>query len=669
MFNLLRRLFKPPSEQNIKNKTNKRLHNARRTMELRTTKANNGGRTNLTNIKLNAERINNRGLDGLLKKNDLSTNARPSYRVNQNKNGKSVTFTVPFSTLNKFTTARVYLNSIKNRGNFKNIKIVNVRKSDNNNSTLTFTLSSSRNMTVPLPQYFVQKMLGVDVPLDQKGKITKEDVINWSKYRKVKEKVKEIKYVKDLIKVDELFEGKLQQKIYGLWDTYGKHIAKRVEDMRLVMDPKNITKILGKNPEQEDALELVLKSTMMKYLQLEQGVYTKKETLNVKSLYKKYTIDNKTLLFDSGRFLPKFCNIPLDWRVHLVHHTMTESDTNEVGNQRRGDGGTWNDFEAALQGGTLGVFNKRVNIPAKIQRVNYMNKAQHDIDEVNDEYNYTFLLRNYRPFLRQSFHTIGSIRYPHSRTASCPLTKRDDVWEYEFKRKSTINTGIDGDTWIEILSEREGFVKDLEIAHVEVNKRLNDLVEYYKLKVLTERARRKANTNSKQKKVDIDLAWELYSICYKCKMYDHPMFRVCAGFRSLNASSPENSQFMDRFRYMVHNRPRINARSEPESSHVEFVLTQSDVKYFFLSSGIYSSSKYMIKEIKNNNKSYAGAFNAQNKTRNSSGSPSSSLVPQVECAQLISENLVGLLEPPTAAQNGNSFLAWPTLHEASEYYK
>ena len=175
----------------------------------------------------------------MLKKNNLSTSARPRFRVNKNEKTKSVTFIVPFSTLNKLTSARDYLNSMKNRGQFKNIDIINVNKSNTNESTLTFTLSSSKNMTIPIPEHFVEKIYGVDVDLFKKSKIKKEDVINWSKYRRVGKK---IKYVKHLVDVSEFFETKNLQKLYGRtgpWEKYGDRVALKVEEMRRVVDPKN----------------------------------------------------------------------------------------------------------------------------------------------------------------------------------------------------------------------------------------------------------------------------------------------------------------------------------------------------------------------------------------------------------------------------------------------
>lgn len=670
MFAYLKGLFEPPSQQKIKAATNQRLYNARVKNRMR---MRNGPtrRVNLRNMKLNAQKMTNRDLDELLKKNDLSTNASPRYEVN--KNGKRVTFTVPFSTPNKFTTAMVYLNSMKNekenRGTFKNIDI-NVRKSNNSNSTLTFTLSSSKNMTVPIPHYFVQKIFGVHVPLVRKSKITKEDLINWSKYRKRGTK---IKYVKDFIKADEFFEGKLQKKIYGqsgLWDQHGLHIAKHVEEMRRVMDPKNITKVLGKKPEQEDALEIVLISAMKKYMQLEGKVYTEKaRRLNVRALYKNYIIENNKKLVERQEHLPKFCNIPYDWRVHLVHHTMKEDETTD-------DSGTWTAFKKYVatnpqfqlnfaSGNTIllramGKYYSTIETKKRdLMNVNV------NVNRMNEQILYNKLLREYRPFLRHSFHTIGSIRYPHSSAVQCPLTKRDDVWEYKFTKKTKRNNITVGDSWIQILSEREGFDEDLKNAHVVIDDTLNKLVDYYKVKVLREIARQQANTDAQIKKVDIDLAWKLYSICNKSEMHKHPMFRVCAGFRALNASNPDKSKFMDRFRYMVHNRPEEHYRSEPKEGQmadVEFVLTQSDVKYFFLSSDIYQSNpKYMIKK---NQPADINAFNAHNCTKNTNGK----IVQQVGCGALLKKETMFLLEENNKAQSGDVFLAWPTLRDASNYY-
>lgn len=656
--------FLPRTRKQISASTAQTVHLARARNEMRRQIApTNAGLANLTNITLNAERMTNRSLDDLLKKNDLSTNDRPCYSVKQNEKGKSVTFTVPFSTTNTLRTASAFLKSKKNdKGQFKNINIVNVRQTEKNNPTLTFTLSSSKSMNIPLPPYFVQRMFGVDKPLlNMKRKITKDDVTNWSKYTK---RGKNIKHVNDLIKVDNFFKEELQGKIYALWNTYGDQIARRVEDMGRVMDPKNIPKILGKNPNQDTALELLLTSAMKEYLKLEQRVYTRKTLIHVKPLYANYTNENK-ISDENGKHLPKFCNIPYDWRVHLVQNTMKENDQYENGNS---SGNTWNKFKKEMfdeyRGNPhdlgLGKYSMKGAINNK--KTNCMN-----VKVVNTgngpALHYNYLLRKFRPFFRQSFHTIGSIRYPHSPTELCPLTMRDVVWAYELKSKK--KNKIDGDNWIQILSERDGFDEDLKDAHVEIDNTLNQLVEYYKLKVLRELTIQKQN---KSKQVDIDLAWDLYSICKNCELNSHPMFRVCAGFNAINASNPKDSKFMDRFRYMVHNMPEKHNRSEPvegEMAHVEYVLTQSDVKFFFLSAAIYkSNAKYLVKEIVHNNEKKE-AFNKHNFTKSSQGIE----VLQLECDPLLSNHAIKVLEPSVSVpKNGSLLLAWPTLHDTLGYY-
>lgn len=663
MFSFLQKLFEPRSDKQIKTEADQRLfqviqRNQRRVRAAaneKTPKNERNGRANLRNLKLNSEKIKLVGLAELLKQNDLSTTRNPNYKIN----GNGVMLTVPFSTPNKFTKAMTYLNAIKNekvnRGEFQNIDIVNVRPSNLNDSTLMFTLR--RNLKIPLPDYFVRKLFGVVVPLDTKRtNITKEDVIQWSKYERAG---KHVKYVKDLITAHKLIEEK--KKVYELWDKHGDRIAEHVKTMRRVINPKNIPQLIGSNPRQEDALELFLKSAMDKYLNHEPDVYHRKESIDVKRYYAEYLHSNRYRLLSHSTLFPRFCNIPYDWRVHCVHETIRQP-TNE---QNMGD--TW-------RGPVVPLLARSLNE----KKDNKMNLTQ---KEINQQYGrgsvpsiYSYILRNLRPFLKQMFHTIGSIRYPHVDGLVCPFTRRDVVWKYELKRKSrTNNKGYD-DSWMQILSEREGFTEELKTAHEKVGETLSELVIYYKTKVKTEMKKRHAITYAQMKEVDIELAWELYNICAnKCNMDKHPMFRVCAGFSAINDHNPSiESKFMDRFRYMVHNKPRKNEMREPmgshSMSHVEYVLTQIDVKFFFLSADIYKSEPnlYIKEDIKHNDGPLS--FNTQNNTFYMSKGRGRLRMPQKDCPTLIDEDNVLVFEQDLPKKNGNVVWAWPTLKEASDHY-
>lgn len=704
MFGFLKSLFKPPSQQSIKDVAGRKLYHNERRRHMRTMMSNekapnNGdGRVILNNMKKESNRMTKRRLDELLKKNNLSTSNRPRVKVNKNDKTKMVTFFVPFSTRNKLTTAKGYLNLMqsenRNRGQFKNIDIINVNTND---SILTFTLSSSKNMTIPIPEHFVEKIYGVDVDLFKKSsKIKKEDVINWSKYRRVGKK---IKYVKHLVDVSELFETKPLQRLYGPggpWQTYGERVASRVQEMKRVVDPKNFVKFLGPTSQQSNALGAQLFEAMKTYIDLEKRVFKNKTKIDVQPLYRDYIAAQRNRLIDDGKNLPRFCNIPFGWRVHLVHATMNDRNTESTGvnitastmqgfdmlsNAFRqnfatrlegapgGVGGTWIDFQLHLRDANslLNRYNptgKRVN-----KMANYMNGSQQPNSHA---FYYNLFLKKYRPFLKQSFHTIGSIRYPHADNVPCPLTKRNDVWQYEFTKERRVNTQINSDdSWLKLLYKREGYVETLKTAHEYIELCLNELVEYYKTKVSLERRKTRAETYDAMKNIDIELAWELYSICEKSRLDDHPMFRVCAGFRVLNSSNPQGSKFMDRFRFMVHNRPQKDKRSEPpvadnnlqNLSNVEYILTQNDVKYFFLSSDLYTKPQYMIRKVEHRNND-GKSFNKTNNTKKNDGNT----VPQLDCSPLRNEGMK-LLELDKTDQSGKLFLAWPTLHDASAYYK
>jgi len=360
-----------------------------------------------------------------------------------------------------------------------------------------------------------------------------------------------------------------------------------------------------------------------------------------------------------------------------------------------GVGGTWIDFQVHLMQ-SMNTSDRSLELTdtkkskvhsflnkygphgtKEAKKNNYMNRnvSQHSAErqQTANAFYYNLFLKKYRPFLKQSFHTIGSIRYPHSDSVSCPLTKRNHVWQYEFNKERRLNTRINSnDSWLNLLYKREGYVETMQKAHEHIESCLDQLVEYYKMKVSVDSTRLNTNTNEKQKALDIDLAWELYNICERSKLYEHPMFRVCAGFKVLNSPNPQSSKFMDRFRYMVHNRPQKTSRSEPAEdeknnfrnlSNVEYILTQNDVKYFFMSSDLYDSPKYMIKKVEHHSDD-STPFKKANNTKNNKGV----IVPQLDCSSL-SSNGMKLLEKDKSAKSGNLFLAWPTLHDASAYYR
>eukprot|EP00966_Prymnesium_polylepis_P040589 941735-Prymnesium_polylepis.1 len=267
---------------------------------------------------------------------------------------------------------------------------------------------------------------------------------------------------------------------------------------------------------------------------------------------------------------------------------------------------------------------------------------------------YAHFLRNYRPFLKQSFHTIGSIRYPHVAGAPCPLTRNHLVWKYELNSKNKSNNASEyEDPWMKTLSNRKGFTAELAEAHERVESLLSELVRVYKTKVNTE-----VKKGLPQCDVDIDMAWELYDICANtCKLNKHPLFRVCAGFGAIHEPNPEKGEFMDRFRYIVHNKPgsKKECKELIGFENVQLVLTRSDVKYFFLSFDVYKGKVHNLytPEVANNEKNVS-AFNATNITKTTTNKK-----PQKNCRQLIHKSLIPLLEEDSKAKPGNVVVAWP----------
>eukprot|EP00966_Prymnesium_polylepis_P007998 184145-Prymnesium_polylepis.1 len=58
--------------------------------------------------------------------------------------------------------------------------------------------------------------------------------------------------------------------------------------------------------------------------------------MNVKPLYAEYLSKKAEKLLERQEHLPRFCNIPFDWRVHCVHRTM-QGDTSEQSEPIKGN--------------------------------------------------------------------------------------------------------------------------------------------------------------------------------------------------------------------------------------------------------------------------------------------------------------------------------------------
>ncbi len=626
---------------------NRRIKHKNKNVQVNGQQSN--GPVKLNNLKLEQNKMNKFTLADLLSENSLSKTSNPNYRIT---NGMDVVFTVPFSNKNGLDYASTRLKAIKytkqNKGEFANVS-VNVKTS--NSSTLILTLSSKNLSSVSLPEHFVRKLFGADIPLDKK-KVTKKNVIQWSKYHRGK--VSKVSKVKDLINVNNRIEQK--NALYGLWEKYGDSVAEAVEEIKKVLDPKNIPLVVGSNPEQKDILVLVLQEAMKKYLLLESGVYRKKEKMNVKPLYAKYVSEKRKNLIAISDELPKFCNIPFDWRVHFVHETMNKSNKDQNQHEKH----TWDTVSPTLigsyyRGNVNELKNNKMHTPQSTASNTNFNNSSHW---------YSYYLRNCRPYLNQSFHTIGSIRYPHVADFPCPLTRTHWVWKYELNPKKSNDASEYEDPWMKKLYNRKGFTAELSEAHQMLESLLSELVRVYKTKVNTEFVKKA----SLQREVDINMAWELYDICAnKCKLNEHPLFRVCAGFGAIHDPNPSKGEFMDRFRYMVHNKPRSKneAKEQPGLENVKLVLTQSDVKYFFLSFDVYKNKIPNLYNQKIENKeSSVNVFNATNSTKNTEGTRK----PQQGCRALIHKPLISTLEENSDPMSGCVVVAWPSFSETVEYY-
>jgi hypothetical protein len=629
-----KKMFEPKSQKQIRNKTTRIKHQMNTQIALRKRKHVINGRASLGGLTLNSNKMNFKTLENLLQYSNLSINKDPNYAI---LNGK-VMFTVPFATLGKFNAAKTYLNFIKNkegdnRGQFKDIKIDMVRKLNTNNSTLMFTLSSSGNINIPLPKEFVEKIFGVDVPINKKRKkITKEDLIKWSKYQRIRKGVKKgVKSwsVKDLFKADKTLNDDKMDKIYKLWEKYGDVIAKHVENIRSIPDPKHIPTILGRNSTEEDILVYYLKQAMSQYLAHERNVFQDKSLVDVKPLFLKY----RNNLKDIDSLLPRFCNIPLYWRAECVHNTMRDEDPPKKEDETYH---TFQEKNKLKNGNNHGNYAKNYTKLNNKKKFNY-NVLVNDTPAVEQ---YRQLLLRYRPYLYQLFHTIGSIRYPHTKEESCPLTQNSTVWKYTLneKKRNKPNNQEQYDSWIKLLSDRRGFSQGLQNAHQQVDQTLSRLVDLNKSSV------NKFNSDP------FESAWNLYEKCIKCKLHEHPMFRVCAGFKVMTVKG----EFMDIFRYMVHNRP--NSKNDAQGDSIEYRLTEQDVKYFFLSSDSYRENS-TNNRLNINTRRFTGTSSLVINTKNK----------MEGCGNFMTKELAEKLEKSN--QDGTRMvLAWPTLKEAWDYY-
>lgn len=673
MFQLISRFFRPKSKGNIGKEAAQLLHksNKRGRGNLNTGGKNSNARgpVNMTRIPLNKNRMNRVTLANLLNKVSSSKNSNPTYKITENK----IQFTLPFETESVKQNMKNRLTAIRNtkleenKGEFANASMqVNTK----NNTTLVVTLSSSKK-NLSLPVNFVKKLFGADVPLDKK-KVTKENVIQWSKYRRGN--VSKVGTVGELITSNQkITNGNTNDKLYGpggLWETHGVAVAEAVERIKGVLDSKNLPNVIPKPAKPQDILYVRLQQAMNAYLEHEKKVYIEKTEMDVKPLYEAYR--NKPDRIDIlSPHLPKFCTIPYDWRVHCVHQTMTNPDTTEP--EYRSN---WYEFlhiwnqvqELGTNENISYLIGQELFDPKRIKNNMNENRAV----PIKNQFSkiYAFLLRNYRPFLSQSLHTIGSIRYPHTPDIPCPLTKNDSVWKYKLNRFKYLPTGtkqVDyDDPWIKTLSKRDGFTNLLAESHKEVETVLSLLVEFYKQEVRIESS--KFNKNKLQ--VDIDLAWELYYICRKCKMHEHPSFRVCAGFRAINESNPPNSQLMDRFRFMVHNKPEEKnlAKESVNLQNVQLILTQRDVKFFFLSFDVYKNIPGLHKlPFELNPRRVKAALNGTNITKKRGGQKE-----QKGCGfddvNIKMEVLESGLGTNGNLSPGNVVVAWPTLNETVDYY-
>ena len=257
---------------------------------------------------------------------------------------------------------------------------------------------------------------------------------------------------------------------------------------------------------------------------------------------------------------------------------------------------------------------------------------------------------------KQFFYTIGSIRYPNYQDHVCPFTRRHMVYMYTLKNRKKDAYVHDDDPWMQTLSSREGFSELLKRAHNTIAETLRRLVDYF------ERVYKKQiiiKSNGDLANISLNTAWDLYTICKTCRLNEHPLFRICAGF---DAIGKHNTEFMNQFRYMVHNRPATKRDAG------SYKISRQDSKCFFLSRDV-----AQVNATKNNDNNTG--TNARNQTNSQIiYKQAGSVFPahhscNNQTKPFIDEGLARLLENKSRKNVARrEVVAWPSLEETIVYY-
>ena len=411
----------------------------------------------------------------------VSNKSNPKYIISKGK----VTFTVPYIDADTFRYVYMILKSM---GNVTN----NVRKSNSGNYTLSFTVKTSKENDIRLSKNFVRKLYKVDKPLDKKNNITKENLIQWSKYMKYG---KNVNTINDLIQANRKI--KENTKLYRLWNKYGDQVLKEVKGMKILLNPTNLKMAVGTQKNDKNIFYLQLSQQMAAYLKYEKLVYKMKSEFDLISAFKDYREKYKD-------------------EFHINVSSIAEQWKNTY---------------------------------------NRSKKKDNEIEEM--------------------YYTIGSIIFPNAGYILSPYN-RNSVWKYTLKNVIKIESEEYTDPWIKTLSSRDGFVSILNDINENIKITLSSLVNSFLSEKISNENKEKAMNGAK----------ELYDICKKCKLEQHPQFRICAGFDAIN----KEGKLMDYFRFCIHTQDKQKLQQQ-------YFITKKQCKYFYLSRDVLpKSQKFYLSE-------------------------------------------------------------------------
>jgi hypothetical protein len=167
------------------------------------------------------------------------------------------------------------------------------------------------------------------------------------------------------------------------------------------------------------------------------------------------------------------------------------------------------------------------------------------------------------------------------------------VWKYTLNNVIKKESEEYTDPWIKTLSSRRGFVSILNDINESIKITLSALVNFFLEKISNENNEKAMNG-----------AKELYDICKKCKLEQHPQFRICAGFDAID----KEGKLMDYFRFCIHTQNKQKLQDY-------YFITKKQCKCFYLSRDVLpKSQKFYLSESTERSNSKEGSHQKNDKS-------------------------------------------------------